>query len=474
MSEDGVALIVLAAGMGSRMNSRLPKPLHPVAGEPMLWRVLRAAAACRPRSATVVLSREIADHPAWRAADLSVSVAIQKSPLGTGDAVRCALPEVGEARWLLVLFADHPLLTPETVIRLIAGAEAQAAKVTVLTCLLDDAGTYGRIERDARGRVVRVVERKEDRPDARQGRVEINSGMMVLDAAWARLALPRIEPSALTGEYYLPELVRLAAADPDPEDRWPVATVVGAEQDLLGVNDRVELARADSILRGRIRTRHMLAGVTLIAPEQIVIDEDVEIGADTTIHPFSVLEAGTRIGSGCEIGPFASLRGARIEDGARVLASTVVEAALGRGADAGPYAHLRAGTKVGPDAHVGNFAEIKNSELGAGSRVGHFSYVGDATVGERANIGAGTVTCNFDGVGKHRTAIGKDAFIGSGTMLVAPVSVGDFGRTGAGSVVIRDVAAGTTVVGVPARPLAARGSRAPSDDTARPDGGGKH
>ena len=451
MSHANVALVVLAAGSGTRMRSSLPKPLHPIAGRTMLDHVLRAASSIQPVTTTVVVSPE--NETQIRAAlGSGVRFAVQHAPLGTGDAVKSALGELGPADLALVLFADHPLLTPETVSALVAAAEA-GPLVTALTCVVDDAAGYGRIERDAGGRPTRIVERKDDDPASREGRVEINSGMMAIDADWARIALPKIEPSRVTGEYYLPELVRLAVAEASDGAPWPVQTVTGELSELLGVNNRAELAEAESVLRRRIRERHMLGGVTLVSPESIVIDEDVTIGADTTILPFSYLQSGTSIGSSCEIGPNTTLRNATIGDRVRVTASTVVDSAMENDTDIGPYSHLRGGVVVRSHAHVGNFVEMKNTDFGEDARSGHFSYLGDASIGARSNIGAGTVTCNYDGVNKHRTEIGEDVFIGSDSMLVAPVKIGDQARTGAGSVVNRDVAAGATVVGIPARPI---------------------
>jgi bifunctional UDP-N-acetylglucosamine pyrophosphorylase/glucosamine-1-phosphate N-acetyltransferase len=256
------------------------------------------------------------------------------------------------------------------------------------------------------------------------------------------------------------DLVELAAEEgPRPDGGWPVATVRADPDIARGINDRAQLAEAELILRDRIRRELMLSGVTLVGPESTYVDAEVEVGPETTILPFTVIGAGTRIGSRCTIGPHAHLIAATLGDDVVVRASTVVRSIVRDGADVGPYAHVRAGSDIGAGAHVGTSAELKAATLGAGTRVGHFSYVGDATLGAGVNVGAGAITANFDGRDKHPTEIGDDAFIGSDTVLVAPVKVGAGARTGAGSVVTRDVAAGATVVGIPARPIRREGER---------------
>jgi len=448
------ALVVLAAGAGTRMKSALPKPLHPVAGLPMILHVLRAGSAISPASTTVVVSPHLSDLATRLDGAPPFQTVIQDPPRGTGDAVRRALDTIESARWIVVLYADHPLLTGQVVSDLIAGARESRALVTILTCELDDAAAYGRIERDRHGRPVRIVEKADDDPALRRGRVEINSGMMAIEASWARDALSRLVPSASNGEYYLTDLVEMAVLErATAKGPWPVATVTAPSEIVLGINDRVELARADALIRDRIRRRWMLDGVTILAPETVLIDADVEIGRDTTILPFTMLEGKTVIGSGCQIGPGASLRNARIGDRVQVRASTIVDSTVGDDSDVGPYAHLRGGTVIADHVHIGNYAELKNAVVEPGVKVGHVSYLGDARIGAETNVGAGTITCNFDGVSKHRTEIGEGAFIGSDSMLVAPVTIGAGARTGAGSVVTRDVPPGVTVVGVPARPI---------------------
>jgi bifunctional UDP-N-acetylglucosamine pyrophosphorylase / glucosamine-1-phosphate N-acetyltransferase len=452
LEQEPLALIVLAAGSGTRMRSALAKPLHPVAGLPMLRWVLDAGAAVAPTTSLVVVGPNLTGTTAWQAAGIKADTVVQDPPRGTADAVTVALERIPAADWLLVLFADHPLLTAGTVRSLVEHARSSRALVTLLTCILSDPAGYARIVRDASGQLTSVVERRDDDPANRIGTVEVNSGMMVLDARWARSALSNVPKSSATGEYYLTDLVRLAVAEHRTTEGWPVQSVPGSPEELLGINDRVELAAADLVLRRRIKEQHMRAGVTMIMPDTISIAAGVTIGADTTIHPFTIIDSGTMIGEGCAIGPHAYIANSRVGDNVAVRASTIVDSTIASGSDAGPYAHLRAGTTLGMGVHVGNFAELKNASLGDGTRSGHMSYLGDATIGARVNIGAGTVTCNYDGVAKHRTTIGDGAFIGSDTMLVAPVNVGEAARTGAGAVVTRDVPPGETVFGVPAKP----------------------
>lgn len=450
-ANERVGLIVLAAGAGARMRSGTAKPLHTVAGVPMIERVLRAGAGARPSRMALVLSPETAAIAGEiSGGDRTVTV-VQDSPRGTGDAVRLALEALPEIDRAIVLYCDHPLLEPRTIARLLEGSRASGALVTVLSAVLPDAAGYGRVERDGNGRVTRIVERKDDNPAARQGTTEVNSGMMALDARWAREILPTLSPSPVTGEFYLTDLVDAASRCAPPGRVWPVEAVAGEPDDAMGVNDRLDLARAESRAWERKRERLMRAGVTMRLPETIVIDEDVEIGEDCVILPHAMVLGATVIGNGCVIGPSTVIRDSRLGERVIVRSSTIENAVIGSDTDVGPYSHLRQGTRIGPRVHIGNFAEIKNSRLETGVKVGHFSYLGDATLGADANIGAGTITANFDGVRKHHTEIGPRAFIGSDTILRAPVKIGQDARTGAGSVVTKDVPDAATAVGVPAR-----------------------
>ena len=448
------------------MRSRAPKHLQPVGGIPIVERIIRAGMAIAPEWLFAVVSPSLEDLPRRLGMDGQFRTLVQDPPRGTADAVRHALRAAPEADLLVSLLGDSPLLTGEMVQRLAEGARASGARLTILTCRLPDAASYGRIHRDDHGRVTSIIEARNDDPSYRTGVTEINSGIMVLDAAWARDALERLPLDPVTGEYLLTDLVAMAAMEHQVGEPWPVDTVDAPAEVALGVNDRVQQAEADAILREQTRRRLMLSGVTIIGPDTVFIDDTVEIAPDTVILPHSIITGRTTIGSGCRIGPHAVLHNATLGNDVRVQASTIEDATMEAGSDAGPYAHLRGGTVIGPGAHVGNFAELKNTTLGAGAKSGHFSYLGDATVGERVNIGAGTITANFDGERKHRTEIAADAFVGSDSVLVAPISIGEGGRTGAGSVVTRDVPPHTTVVGVPARPIARR-SRTPNGTSAQ-------
>jgi bifunctional UDP-N-acetylglucosamine pyrophosphorylase/glucosamine-1-phosphate N-acetyltransferase len=446
-----VAVVILAAGQGSRMRSSLPKPLHPVAGIPMVAHVINAANAIRPAKTILVVSDTTKDLAARLGRDDLISVT-QPSPDGTGHALACAVPATEQSDWVMVLFADHPLLTGETVARFLQGGKSSGARVTVLSCLLPDASGFGRVARDEAGQPIRIVEKKDDRPEDRVGATEINSGMMLFDGDWLRRSVERLTKSSATGEYYMTELVEIAVSDGEVHTgSWPVATVNAPPEVATGVNNRVELAQADSAVRARIRHELLLNGVSIVAPETVVIDAGVSIGPETTVLSGSVLSHGTTVGSGCTVGPNAVLSGATLADGATVGSSTVVDSRLGEGVTVGQYAMIRGNSRLDAGVRIGTHAEINRATLGRGVRVGHFSYLGDVSIGDDVNIGAGVVTANYDGTDKFQTVIGDRAFIGSDTVLVAPVTIGAGGSTGAGSVVTHDVGDGETVVGVPAR-----------------------
>jgi bifunctional UDP-N-acetylglucosamine pyrophosphorylase/glucosamine-1-phosphate N-acetyltransferase len=447
MQDDWTA-IVLAAGLGKRMCSRKPKALHPIAGRPMLLHVLIAARGAFESAGRDARYVAVVGHGAEQVKavlDDSVRCVEQAEQLGTGHAVAQAQSIASGSGHVLVLNADVPLISPDTVAGLMARHLEASADLTFLTAVVDDARGQGRVRRDATGRVTGIVE-ETDADAATLAGNEINAGVYCFRGDWLWPRLSRIERSA-AGEYYLTDLVAMAVR----EGATVVAAPVADPAEALGINDRVQLAQAEAVVRERIRRQHMLAGVTIVDPQTTYIDADVTIGMDTTLCPNTYLGGRTAIGEDCVIGPSSQVIDSTLGARCRVDSSVVEQSTLEDGVDVGPFSHLRAGAHICSGAHIGNFAEVKNSRLGRNTKMGHFSYVGDATVGDDVNIGAGTITCNFDGVRKHQTVIGDGAFIGSDTMLIAPVEVGAWARTGAGSVVNHDVPPNALAVGVPAR-----------------------
>jgi len=433
------------------MRSVTPKHLHLVGGVPIVERVIRAGLAIEPHQLVTVVSQPLAELPAMLRMDGQFDTAVQHTPDGTAAAVRCAMDAMVPCDWIVSLLGDSPLLTGEVLQRLVDATIASGSRLAILTCLMPHGGPYGRIERDGEGNIRRIIEAKNDDPARRAGVTEINSGITVMDAKWARDTLARVERNAETREFMLTDLVELAASEAPPDAPWPIISVEAKPEVALGVNDRQQQAEADTFIRTSVRERLAAGGVTVFGGESVVIDDSVVIGADTVIMPGSIITGSTVIGTSCRIGPGAVIDNAWIGNDVRVVSSTVTDSRLEHGSDVGPYAHVRRESRIGPDVHVGTSTEIKSTTLGKGAKCGHFSYLGDATIGERVNIGAGTITANYDGTRKHATTIEDDSFIGSDTVLVAPVHVGARAVTGAGSVVTKDVKAGTVVVGVPAR-----------------------
>ncbi|HEX8940511.1 MAG TPA: bifunctional UDP-N-acetylglucosamine diphosphorylase/glucosamine-1-phosphate N-acetyltransferase GlmU, partial [Candidatus Limnocylindrales bacterium] len=452
--------VILAAGLGTRMRSRLPKVLHPVCGRPMLAYVLDAARAATGRQPLVVYSDATAALRDVFAGE--ADFVRQPSPDGTGDAVRVALEAVpADVAELVVLNGDIPLVPAVVVEALVEERRAaQAVMALVAVDTLEPEG-LGRIVRDEGSGAVRAIVEEKDASEEELELTEINAGLYAFDVAWLRRRVGDLRPSAASGELYLTELVALARAD-----RRPVASLdLDDDGRLLGINDRIQLAMAEQDMRNAVNARHMEAGVTIVDPATAYVEPTVELGQDVVLEPNVVLRGRTRIGEGTRIGSGSQLLDSVVGRDCVVWASILESAEVEDEVAIGPFSHLRPGASVGRGAKLGNFAEVKASRLEAGVQQHHMSYVGDATVGARTNIGAGTVTCNYDGQRKHRTVIGERAFIGSDTMLVAPVTVGDGARTGAGSVVTHDVPAGRTAVGVPARlrPEAADADAAPAD-----------
>ena len=440
--------VVLAAGIGSRMHSRLPKVLHHVCGQPMIGYLLDAARVATGERPLVVISPATAE--VREVVGDGVDYALQDVPRGTADAVRAALPALpADTAEVVVLNGDVPLVDPQLIGRLIEERRAAVAAVAFISVEADDPAGLGRVLRDRQGEVTRIVEVR-DATDAQLEVTEINAGLYVFDAPWLRRRLPDVKPSPASGEYYLPELVAMARAD----GRAAVALKVDDDGSLSGINDREQLADAEVEMRLRINEGHLRAGVTMIDPTSTIVDASVELAEDVTLEAGVILRGSTSVGrdslirSGSQL--FDSTVGERCVIWASVLESAVVEDDV----RIGPFSHLRPGAHIGSGAELGNFAEVKSSRIGRRSKQHHFSYIGDAQVGDDVNIGAGTITANYDGTRKHRTTIGDRAFIGSDTILRAPVTVGQGAITGAGSVVTHDVPADGLVVGVPARPHA--------------------
>ena len=438
-----VLAIVLAAGLGTRMRSRTPKVLHPLSGRPLLGHVIDVARAATGRRPLVVYSPATAAVCEAFAED--ADFALQEEPRGTGDALRAGVDAMsGDVAEAVVLSGDTPLLRPASVVALAALRRADDAAMSLATFRPDDARAYGRVILDGKD-VERIVERKDATDDLDVE--DMNAGVYAFDVAWLRERVRHLTPSAATGELYLTQLVELARAD----GRRVTAFALDDDLEALGVDDRVQLAAAEAELRWRIVERHMVAGVTVEDPLAVYVGDDVELGQDVVLEPGVILRGRTRVGAASRIGAGSQLIDSIVGERSVVWASVLESAEVGDDASVGPFAHLRPGAVVEAGAEVGNFAEMKKARLGRRSKQHHFSYLGDADVGSDVNIGAGTITANYDGRSKHRTVIGDGAFIGSDTILRAPVTVGEGAFTGAGSVVTKDVPPGKLAVGVPAR-----------------------
>jgi bifunctional UDP-N-acetylglucosamine pyrophosphorylase/glucosamine-1-phosphate N-acetyltransferase len=435
--------LILAAGLGTRMKSALPKIMHPLCGRPMVLLALEAAEAAGGGKPILVVGHG-ADAVREAAGDRAEFV-VQPELLGTADAVRRAESVLrGKAEHVLVFNGDMPLWKPETLQQLAQAGKKAPGPTVLLTGIAKDARLFGRVIRDGSGGVAEIVENAHLTPEQKAIR-EVNLGAYCFRAEWLWAALAKVTPSP-KGEYYLTDLVALAAREGGAS-----AIVVEDEAEWIGINTRAHLAEAEAALRKRINRRWMEAGVGMQDPAATYIALDATIGEGTLIRANTHLEGKTVIGRDCLIGPNTVIRQSSIGDRCRVECSLVEQATMEADAAIGPFGHLRSGAYLERGAHMGNFGELKNSRLGAGAKMGHFSYLGDATVGAGANIGAGTITCNFDGKKKHSTEIGAGAFIGSDSMLVAPVKIGKGAVTGAGSVVTHDVPDNTLAVGVPAR-----------------------
>ena len=458
-----LSIVILAAGQGKRMNSALPKVLQPLAGRPLLGHVLAAARALEPAAVHVVYGHGGEQVQAALGADLAAAAprsswVLQAEQKGTGHAMQQALPALQDDEIVLVLYGDVPLVQSETLRGLVALTGPKS--LGLLTVELPDPTGYGRIVRDARGKVLRIVEQKD--ANARERKIrEGNTGIMAVPVKRLRGWLSKLRNANAQGEYYLTDIIAMAVKD--KVKVAPLAAPTIAE--VLGINDRIQLAEAeDALQRSRARAL-MVAGATLADTARVDVRGELVVGRDVFIDVNAVFEGRVVLGDGVIVGPGCVLRDCEIAAGVRLNAYCVIEGAtVGAGASIGPFARLRPGAALGPDVHIGNFVEIKNSTMGAGSKANHLAYVGDATVGPRANIGAGTIVANYDRANKHHTVIGADAHTGSNSVLVAPVSVGDGATVGAGSTITKDVPPGTLAV--------ARGKQVAIDGWKRPVKGG--
>jgi bifunctional UDP-N-acetylglucosamine pyrophosphorylase/glucosamine-1-phosphate N-acetyltransferase len=444
-NKEKMNVVILAAGMGKRMRSELPKVLHPIAGKPMLGHVLDRARSLAPKRLVVVYGHGGEQVPTRMAAP-DIAWARQEPQLGTGHAVMQAAPLLDDSVPTLILYGDVPLTTADTLARLCAAARPAAdgshgEQLAILTVVLDDPSGYGRIVRE-NGRITRIVEQK-DADAATLAIREINTGILVVPTAPLRRWLGQLSNRNAQGEYYLTDVIASAVAD-----GMPVVSVhPGADWETLGVNSKVQLAQLERIHQGNLAHALLENGVTLIDPARIDVRGQLSCGRDVAIDVNCVFEGEVSLADGVSIGANCVLRDAVIEAGAQILPFTHIEGArVGPLARIGPYARLRPGTVLGAEVHVGNFVELKNAQLDTQAKANHLAYVGDAVVGKRVNIGAGTITCNYDGANKYQTVIEDDAFIGSDTQLVAPVTVGRGATLGAGTTLTRDAPAGKLTI----------------------------
>lgn len=446
-------VVILAAGQGTRMKSKLPKVLHPVCGRSMLgYSVLRAQEMGAQK--IVVVTGHGAEKVEQAFAGSGVVFARQDKQLGTAHAFLQAVPHLSGASDVLVLYGDTPLIRLDTLQNMQQAHQSSGAGMTVLTAELLDATGYGRIVRGPDGTVERIVEEKAASAEEKQIR-EFNSGVYIFNAKGLELA-SKIGLSQPANEYYLTDILELYRQDGATVEAFKIQDA----SELSGSNDRVQLAEADLVMRRRINEQHMRGGVTLVDPESTYIEDTVKIGRDTLIEPGVLLKGETVIGEDVRIGAYSVVQDSLVQDGVTIKSHTVLEGAeVHSGADAGPFARLRPGAVLEKDVHVGNFVEVKNARMLEGAKAGHLSYLGDATVGREVNVGAGTITANYNGIDKNHTVIGDGAFIGSNSVLVAPIEVGKGAMIAAGSVVTQEVPDGALGV--------ARGRQRNIEDFAR-------
>ncbi len=430
-----LSVIILAAGQGKRMKSALPKVLQPLAGKPLLSHVIDAARSLDAASIHVVYGHGGEQVRQAFAAE-KLEWALQAEQLGTGHAVAQAMPGVPDDHLVLILYGDVPLIRADTLQQLVASVDEHS--IGMLSVILRDPTGYGRVIRDHGGNVVRIVEHK-DANTKERAVPEGNTGLMAVPAQRLRKWLDALRNDNSQGEYYLTDIVSMAVRD----GLKVKALAAPTEMEVFGINDKVQLAQVEAALRQERATRLMLEGVTVIDPARLDVRGSVSVGRDVTLDVNVVLAGNVKLGDGVRVGPNCWLENCELGAGTELLPNcVVVQAAVAERCVIGPFARLRPGTRLEAGVHIGNYVEVKNTQMGPGAKANHLTYLGDATVGAKANVGAGTVTCNYDGANKSRTEIGSNAFIGSGTMLVAPVSVGDDANIGAGSTITKNAPAG--------------------------------
>lgn len=439
---DGKTAVILAAGAGTRMKSDRPKVLHEVMGRSMVSHVItqvRKAGADRIIAVTGHGAEAVREE---LSAEEGIIFAVQEEQLGTGHAVMQALDDLPEEGDVFILCGDTPLITARTLSGFAEYHHSRNAVLTVLTAMYEDPTGYGRILRNRDGSLLRIVEQK-DATEVQKMIKEVNAGMYYVDAGFLRTALPKITNENAQNEYYLTDLVELAVS----AEQKTEAYCVEDPDEIMGVNNRVQLAAASAAMSRRINREHMMNGVTILDPERTYIEQDVVIGADTEIWPGTVLRGETRIGRGVMIGTDCVIENSVIDNGADIQKSVIKNSSIGEFSSVGPFAYIRPGTRVGRECKVGDFVEFKNADFGDGSKASHLAYIGDADVGTDCNIGCGVIFANYDGKNKHRTTVGDRVFVGSNSNLVAPVTVNDDSFIAAGTTVTKEVPAGALSVG---------------------------
>ena len=425
--------VILAAGMGTRMKSKMPKVLHKVCGKPLSKWVIDASKAAGADKVCAVVG-----HKAETVKEVLGDVckfALQAEQKGTGHAVMQAIDVIKNSKGeVVILNGDTPLITAETINKAIEYHKNNGNQATVITAILDDATGYGRIVRDNDGSVLKIVEQKDASKEEKKIN-EVNSGMYVFDAQSLVYALDKITPNNAQGEYYLTDTLEILLSAGKKIGGYAISD----NDEIRGINDRVQLNEAENIMQKRINEYHMRNGVTMRNPESVYIEDGVEIGNDTEICQNVTIKSGTKIGSDCVIGSGSMLDRAVIHDGVDVLSSVILESEVDEGTHVGPFAYIRPNCHVGKEVKVGDFVELKNSNIDDGTKISHLTYIGDSDVGKRVNFGCGTVTCNYDGKKKYRTTIGDDCFVGCNTNFVSPINVGDGVYIAAGSTITEDI-----------------------------------